>query len=82
VNKELQLHLLQLYRATYLRMFYSDTFPHIIQCLWLSRGKMLSGFAIGHPGQCRASLLVLYKQTCSQAQNVTNILSLFDKIRL
>jgi len=34
-------------------MFYSDTFPQIIQSLWLARGKMLSGFAIGHPGQCR-----------------------------
>jgi len=39
-------------------MFYSDTFPHIIQYLWLSKGKMLSGFAIGHPGQRRVPLLV------------------------
>jgi len=39
-------------------MFYSDTFPQIIQSLWLSKGKMLSGFAIGHPGQRRVSLLV------------------------
>jgi hypothetical protein len=42
-------------------MFYSDTFPQIIQSLWLSRGKMLSGFAIGHPGQRRVPLLVTYK---------------------
>jgi len=39
-------------------MFCSDTFPQIIQSLSLSKGKMLSGFAIGHPGQCRAPLLV------------------------
>jgi len=43
-------------------MFYSDTFPQIIQSLWLSREKMLSGFAIGHPGQRRVPLLV-YKYT-------------------
>jgi len=42
-------------------MFHSDTFPQIIQSLWLSRGKMLSCFAIGHPGQRRVTLLVTYK---------------------
>jgi hypothetical protein len=31
MNKELQLQLLLLQRANYLRMFYSDTFPQIIQ---------------------------------------------------
>jgi len=40
-------------------MFYSDTFPQIIQSLWLSKGKMLSGFAIGHPRQRRVPLLVI-----------------------
>jgi len=39
-------------------MFYSDTFPQIIQSLSLPRGKMLPGFAIGHPGQRRIPLLV------------------------
>jgi len=39
-------------------MFYSDTFPQIIQSLWLPKGKMLSGFAIGHPGQRPGILLV------------------------
>jgi hypothetical protein len=39
-------------------MFYSDTFPQIVQSLWLSKGKMLSGFAIGHSGQRRVPLLV------------------------
>ena len=39
-------------------MFYSDTFPQIIQSLWLSTGKLLSGFAIGQPGQRRVPLLV------------------------
>jgi hypothetical protein len=42
-------------------MFYSDTFPQIIQSLWLSKGKMPSGFAIGHPGQRRVPLLVFHK---------------------
>ena len=40
--------------------FYSDTFPQIIQSLSLSKGKTLSGFAIGLPGQRRVPLLVLY----------------------
>jgi len=49
-------------------MFYSDTFPQIIQSLWLSKGKMLSGFAIGHPGQRRVPQLVNYKnQICSNS---------------
>jgi len=39
-------------------MFYSDTFPQIIQSLSLSKGKILSGFAIGHPEQRRVPLLV------------------------
>jgi hypothetical protein len=39
-------------------MFYSDTFPQIIQSLWLSKGKMPSGFAIGYPGQRRVPLLI------------------------
>jgi len=43
-------------------MFYSDTFPQIIQSLWLSRGKIISGFAIGHPGQRWAPLQVTYKK--------------------
>jgi hypothetical protein len=43
-------------------MFYSDTFPQIIQSLWLCKGKILSGFAIGHPGQRRVSLLVQNKK--------------------
>jgi len=42
-------------------MFHSDTFPQIIQSLWLFKGKMLSGFAIGHPGQRRVLLLVDHK---------------------
>jgi len=41
-------------------MFYSDKFPQIIQSLWLSKEKMLSGFAIGHPRQGRVPLLVIY----------------------
>jgi len=41
-------------------MFYSDTFPQIIQSLLLPKGKMLSGFAIGHPRQRRVPLLVHY----------------------
>jgi len=36
-------------------MFYSDTFPQIIQYLLLSKG---SGFAIGHPEHRRVPLLV------------------------
>jgi hypothetical protein len=40
-------------------MFCSDTFPQIMQSLWLSKGQMLSGFAIGHPGQRRVALLVI-----------------------
>jgi len=39
-------------------MFYSDTFPQIIQSLSLPKGKMLPAFAIGHPGQRRVPLLV------------------------
>jgi len=39
-------------------MFYSDTFPQILQSLWLSKGKMLSGFTIGHPWQRRVPQLV------------------------
>jgi len=42
-------------------MFYSDIFPQIIQSLALPKGKMLSGFAIGHPGQRRVPLLVSNK---------------------
>jgi glutaredoxin len=42
-------------------MFYSDTFPQIIQSLSLSKGKMLSGFAIGHPGQRQVPQIVLDK---------------------
>jgi hypothetical protein len=42
-------------------MFYSGTFPQIIQSLSLSKGKMLSGFAIGHPGQRRVPHLVKNK---------------------
>jgi len=41
-------------------MFYSDIFPQIIQSLWLSKGKMLSSFAIGHPGQRQVPLLVFH----------------------
>jgi len=41
-------------------MFYSYTYPQIIQSLWLSKGKMLSSFAIGHPRQRRVPLLVLH----------------------
>jgi len=41
-------------------MFYSDTFLQIIQSLSLPKGKMLSDFAVGHPGQRRLPLLVLY----------------------
>ena len=40
-------------------MFYSDTFPQIIQFLSLFKGTMLSGFVIGHPGQRRVPLLVI-----------------------
>jgi len=40
-------------------MFYSDTFAQIIHSLSLSKGKMLSGFVIGHPGQRRVPLLVV-----------------------
>jgi hypothetical protein len=40
-------------------MFHSDTFPQIMQSILLSKGKMLSLFAIGHPGQRRVALLVL-----------------------
>jgi len=42
-------------------MFYSDTFIQIIQSLWLSREKMLSGFTNGHPGERRVHLLIQYK---------------------
>jgi len=42
-------------------MFYSDTFPQIIQCCSLPKEKMLSGFAIGHPGQRRVPQLVRNK---------------------
>jgi len=42
-------------------MFYSDTFPQIIQSFSLSKGKMLSGFAIGHLGQRWVPLLVINK---------------------
>jgi hypothetical protein len=42
-------------------MFYRDIFLQIIQSLWLSKGKMLSGCAIGHPGPSRVPLLVIYK---------------------
>jgi len=43
-------------------MFYSDTFPQIIQSFLLPKVKMLSGFAIRHPGQRRVPLLVLDKR--------------------
>jgi hypothetical protein len=42
-------------------MFYGDTFPQIIQSLSLSKGKMLSGFVIGHPGQRQVPQLVKNK---------------------
>jgi hypothetical protein len=52
-------------------MFYSDTFPQIIQSLWLSRGKMLSGFAIGHLGQRRVPLLVMLYKNYVVSKTVT-----------
>jgi len=42
-------------------MFYNDKFTQIIQSLSLSKGKMLSGFAISHPGQRRVPQLVINK---------------------
>ena len=40
------------------RTFYSDTRPQIILSFTLYKKKILSGFAIGHPGQRRVPLLV------------------------
>jgi hypothetical protein len=48
-------------------MFYSDTFPQIIQFL------LLSGFTIGHPGQRRVVLLVNdNNQRADRFTDVTN----------
>ena len=45
------------------RIFYSDTFPQFILSpffvIWYT--KLLSGFIIGHPGQCQVPLLVINK---------------------
>jgi hypothetical protein len=48
-------------------IFYSDTFSQIIQSFLLYKKKMLSGFAIGHPGQRRVPQLDLKKK------NLTNM---------
>jgi hypothetical protein len=36
-------------------------FHKLLSPFWLPKGKILSGFAIRHPGQCRVPLLVLNK---------------------
>jgi hypothetical protein len=41
------------------RTFYSDTRPQIIQSFWLCKKKILSGIAIGHPGQRLVPQLVI-----------------------
>jgi len=53
-------------------MFYSDTFPQIIQSLSLSKGQMLPGFAIGHPGQRRVPLLVVKKYEGNLSTYITH----------
>jgi hypothetical protein len=40
--------------------FHSYTFPQIIWSFFFIKEKMLSGFAMAHPGQCRVPLLVTY----------------------
>jgi hypothetical protein len=61
-------------------MFRSDTFSHIIQSLSLSKGKMLSGFAIGHPGQRRVPLLVenIIKSLLNQRHVSASLLKTFS----
>jgi hypothetical protein len=53
-------------------MFYSDTFPQIIQSLWLSKGKLLSGFAIGQPGQRRGRVPLLVRNDCPSLPALNN----------
>jgi hypothetical protein len=52
------------------RIFYSGTFPQFILSpffvIWYT--TLLSGFAIGHPGQCRVPLVVVYKAVCAVLQ--------------
>ena len=55
-------------------MFYSNTFPQIIQSLWLPKGKMLSGFAIRHPGPRRVPLLVRNKIMCKLRKSFPNFM--------
>jgi hypothetical protein len=40
--------------------FHTNTFPQIIWSFFIKE-KMLSGFAIAHPRQCRVPLLLYYK---------------------
>jgi hypothetical protein len=59
------------------RTFYSDTRPQIILSFSLYKKNILSGFAIGHPGQRRVPQLVLnirrYLRTTTRRANGQNL---------
>jgi len=48
-------------KGTICACFTVTNFHKFFSPFWLPKGKMLSGFAIGHPGQRQVPLLVGYK---------------------
>ena len=55
------------------RTFHSDTRPQIIHSFWFYKKKIISGFAIGHPGQRRVPQLVLYTRWAKSRYTVYSI---------
>jgi hypothetical protein len=66
------------------RIFHSDTFPQFIPSsfllIWYT--KLVSGFAIGHPGQRRVPLLVLHKNTFGKNLTLCSFLFLWNMIKI